>query len=69
MGPQNNQARMVFSPGDAAEIAQVAIRAARVSAKFCPFILESGKNQAQRKWVQGSPELSAAWWLERLMDS
>lgn len=46
LGPQNNQARMAFSPGDAAEIAQVAIRAARVSAKFCPFILGSGTHRA-----------------------
>ncbi|XP_011853819.1 PREDICTED: uncharacterized protein LOC105552699 [Mandrillus leucophaeus] len=47
LGPQNNQARMAFSPGDAAENAQVAIRAARVSAKLCPFTLGFGKNGAK----------------------
>ncbi|XP_077849303.1 uncharacterized protein LOC144339251 [Macaca mulatta] len=40
---------MAFSPGDAAENAQVAIRAARVSAKLCPFILGFGKNGAQNR--------------------
>lgn len=47
LGPQNNQARMAFSPGDAAENAQVAIRTTRVSANFCPFILGFGKKGAQ----------------------
>lgn len=47
LGPQNNQARKAFSPGDAAENAQVAIRAVRVSANFCPFILGFGKKGAQ----------------------
>jgi hypothetical protein len=58
---------MAFSPGDTAENAQVAIRAARVSAKFCPFIFRSWQKWGA-KWVQVGPELSVARWVEGRRD-
>lgn len=58
-GPQNNQTRTVFSPGEAAENAPVVIRAARVSANFCPFIFRVWQKGGS-KLVKVVPESSAS---------